>query len=178
MTQPDLRPRLVTSSEYDLPPNAAQLQPTRIVSVVFDPPPEAEILAHGWSGSWHHVAIDDISGPKAEEVMRPAARQLVELGRMLTSDDRVLLHCHAGRSRSPAAAIILDLAYEQEQVQYLSAESIETAIVRHAQQERILPNLALCQAADACLGTAGRLSTAIEKFRADRLQARLITRGN
>lgn len=169
MTDTSPRPKLLISSEFDLPENAALLRPTHIVSVVFDPPPEAEILAMGWNGFWHHVAIDDIAGPKSDEVMRPAARQLCEIGRKLGASDRVLLHCHAGRSRSPAAAMLLDLVWEQEQRQYLPSTAITESIARLAGHERVFPNLALCRAGDETIGLAGRFTTAIEELRAARL---------
>lgn len=99
---------------------------------------------------------DSPQGPSAEHV-----RRLVAFARTLVPGHRVLFHCLAGQSRSPAAALICDLALRiqsgaAEDRRHLLDLCVDTLRMR---QPRADPNQALLRLADPLLACDGALAT-------------------
>lgn len=83
-----------------------------------------------------------------------------------SADTHVLIHCHAGISRSTAAmAMLLAKAYPDED---------ELALMRrlHAIREKAWPNARMIAFADESLGRGGRLSAAVRRLHARQLIVR------
>lgn len=108
-----------------------------------------------------HDAIEPAPGirlPQPEHV-----RAILAFGRSLAEDEReadghLLVHCHAGISRSTAAMAMMMAQAEPE--------TAEDAIVErlHAIREKAWPNLAMTEMADAMLGREGRLTAAVARL--------------
>ena len=99
------------------------------------------------------LATSNKSGFPNEEVVQI----LLALGNRWSGRDRVLIHCVAAQSRSPAAAAILMAQKFPDHV-----ERIARDISRKLPQAR--PNLRLVEAGDKLLGLDGRLFTAIKEM--------------
>ena len=141
-----------------------------------------ELPGHGTQGVSHVVSILDPAhplpeafaeyGPHArlelrfhdviEESAEQVAPQETDITRLLTfgaslsaeARSRLLVHCHAGISRSTAAmALILAQAHPDES---------SAALLQHilAQREKAWPNLRMLELGDALLGRADRLADA------------------
>ena len=103
-----------------------------------------------------HDIIDPTPGMVLPEA--PHVADILGLGRDLQADPastrRLLVHCHAGISRSTAAmALILAQALPDQ-----PAEAILRMV--HGIREKAWPNLRLMELGDAMLGRQGRLVTA------------------
>lgn len=93
----------------------------------------------------------DEIGPTDEHVQR-----IIDLGRRLQGKGRILIHCHAGISRSSAAAyIIYCVAFGPGR----EAEALERV---YAQRPIARPNGLMVAIADRLLGRNGAMSRAIE----------------
>jgi predicted protein tyrosine phosphatase len=104
-----------------------------------------------------HDEIDphsDMEPPTSEHVAR-----LLEFGRSLPLDEpvRLLVHCHAGISRSTAAAILLLAQSEPSR----DAHDIVTFIARHRPQA--WPNLRMIEMGDRLLDRKGALVEAVRR---------------
>ncbi len=132
------------------------LRPGRLVSLLApeeQPPTPPEIRAE-----LHlRVGLHDITQP-VEGMLAPEAHHLAELVDFLRDagpDESLLLHCMAGVSRSPAAALVaLALANPGREAE--AAERLRR-VAPHAQ-----PNRRMIALADALLGLEGRLVAARE----------------
>lgn len=113
-----------------------------------------------------HDIIDDIPGmqrPEPEHIRRLldfAQETLVEA----TDDAHLLLHCHAGVSRSSASAILV-LAKACPQ---MPADEI-TAWLLHV-RENVWPNLRMLEIGDALLGRRGKITGAVRQLYRTRLE--------
>jgi predicted protein tyrosine phosphatase len=99
-----------------------------------------------------HDAID----PRPDEEMpqQHHVEALLAFGRAMMAepgDKRLLVHCHAGVSRSTAATTLLLAQAAPE----LSAETIMAAVSGH--REKAWPNLRMIEIGDAMLGRGGTL---------------------
>lgn len=100
----------------------------------------------------------------AAAAVSDATRKLISALRELATDAsaRVLFHCHAGASRSPAAAFIASALWQPE--------LDEVAVFARLLEQRILvkpwPNLRMVSVADDVLGRAGHLVGTIQRYRA------------
>lgn len=83
--------------------------------------------------------------------------RILKFGAQWSGHDRVIVHCVAAQSRSPAAAAILLAQQFPDHV-----ERIARDIARKLPQAR--PNLRLVEAGDKLLGLNGRLFTAIKEM--------------
>lgn len=129
----------ILDPEYPDPPAFAAFAPHRRLSLRF-----YDTIEPG----------DDRYGPTREDVER-----LLAFGRELadTPGAHLLIHCHAGISRSTASAtLILAQAHPER-----SAEETLAAIVRI--RPRAWPNLRILEFGDAALGREGRLVAAVSE---------------
>ena len=107
----------------------------------------------------------DQPGPQPED-----AQAVLAFGRDLLAEPRaerhLLVHCHAGISRSTAAmALILAQAMPEQ-----TAEAVIGSV--HAIREKAWPNLRLMELGDAMLGRAGALVRATHALHALQLERR------
>ncbi len=111
----------------------------------------------------HHVVFDDIVVPRrlhvGTVVLQPPTRAVMQrvidvMGGLLGEHaTRVLIHCSAGRRRSPAGAYVLfALAFGPG-----AEREAWTATVRACTAERPEPNPLMLAYADVLLGRGGRL---------------------
>ena len=112
-----------------------------------------------------HDIIDEHAGmvaPNGEDIER-----LLKFGRSMLdsrSTGRLLVHCHAGLSRSTAAAVLL-LAQAQPD------RGPEAAVNEMLQlRPRAWPNLRMIELGDESLGCEGKLIRAVRRHYADMVQ--------
>jgi len=150
MTHPLLR----VCAEPDIAACAGALRPTHIVSLI--PSTEAAAAARATGATHHRLPIPDVERAADAPWALDTARALLTLGAALGPEDRVLIHCWAGVSRSTAAALLLDLAGAP-----ITPSAIDAAVARLLEaRPGALPNGSLLGAADALLGLPGSLSAA------------------
>jgi predicted protein tyrosine phosphatase len=140
-----------------------------------------ELPEYGDGGVTHVVSILDpgVAEPAAFETFPPHKRlefrfndvidphpgyvlphsrdveSLLEFGRELGGQSHVLIHCHAGQSRSTAGAVLLIAQARPD----LAPERIYAGVV-HA-RPRAWPNLKIIELGDALLGRGGALVAAV-----------------
>jgi predicted protein tyrosine phosphatase len=136
-----------------------------VVSLV-NPGIERRGFPHPPSGPWLFIQVRDAEDEKEGAPTITEARALLEFyesisARIDRSRFRLLLHCHAGISRSPAAAMIL-LARHLGPGRELEAAA-EVFRVRPA----ACPNLALLRAGDELLNRQGALVAAAKEAAAE-----------
>jgi predicted protein tyrosine phosphatase len=112
----------------------------------------AEIAA----GGHLRLTMNDIDRP-AEGLIAPEAghiHQLVDFLRGWDQDTPLLVHCHAGISRSPAAAFIALCLLRPQIAEHELAQRL------HAASAAAKPNRLLVRLADEILGRNGRMTAA------------------
>jgi len=121
-------------------------------------------LREHWVLRFHDVsrALPGARAPQAQDVA-----DLLNVGEQLAADrpGHLLIHCHAGVSRSAAAAVIL-MAREAPGRE---REAVETV---YRLRPVAAPNARMIKLADAALERAGALSRALDTSLADRLHLR------
>jgi predicted protein tyrosine phosphatase len=131
-----------------------ELRPARLVSLLPDEQqPETPL---GFDSALHlRVAIDDVDRPEPGWIA-PTRTHMVELMRFLRAappEESILLHCLAGVSRSPAAALIaLTLS--------APGREDEAALLLRGAAPFADPNRLMIEIADDVLGRGGRLVAA------------------
>lgn len=147
-------PLLHVCAEPEVAACAAALRPTHIVSLI--PSADAAAAARASGATHHPLPIPDVERAADAPWAVDTARALLTLGAALGPEDRVLIHCWAGVSRSTAAALLLDLARAP-----ITPTAIEAAVARLLDaRPGALPNGSLLGAADALLGLSGALTHA------------------
>ncbi|HLZ65193.1 MAG TPA: protein-tyrosine-phosphatase [Aliidongia sp.] len=132
----------VLDPEYPEPASLELLNPTRRLLLRF------------------HDSID--ARPGEILVQRDHVRQVLDFGRDLpAAGGHLLVHCHAGISRSTAFSILL-LA---QALPHVAAEDIVAEIVRV--RDRAWPNLRIIELGDALLERKGELVTAVRARHAE-----------
>ena len=139
----------------DLPTVAVELRPHRILSISspgFRPSTPSGVVP----GRHFHLNFDDIVEPVAGYVEPSEAhvRSIIDLGAWLPDAERILVHCHAGISRSSAAALIL-LATRNP------GHERDIASLLRAEGPWFVPNRLMIEIADRLLGRGAVLSTAL-----------------
>ncbi|HKA13870.1 MAG TPA: protein tyrosine phosphatase [Myxococcota bacterium] len=142
----------------DMPGVVEQVRPGRLISLLpaeFQPatPPRLPASDH------LRVLIDDVTEPK-EGFCTPAREHVEELLRFLRAsplDVSLVIHCHAGVSRSPAAAL-LALACDAPGREREAAELLREAA------PFACPNRLLVELADSALGRGGALVAALDSI--------------
>ena len=132
-----------------------QLRPSRLISLLpaeGQPPTPAQIAP-----SDHlRVLIDDIDEPQAglTAPARPHIEMLIDFLRASAPKASILVHCLAGVSRSPAAALIA-LALDA------SGRELEAARALRSAAPFVDPNRLMIEIADEVLDRKGRLAAAL-----------------
>jgi predicted protein tyrosine phosphatase len=151
-------------------PGECRVRPSHVLSLL-DPdvavPPELGSLSENQRLElrFHDIIADepDMRPPELEHI-----RQLSRLRRRLlrspAGDRHLLIHCHAGFSRSPAAFAVL-LAQAQPS---LPAEMIATEVLRI--RPNAWPNLRIIELGDQILGRRGKLVEAASAIYWQRLE--------
>jgi predicted protein tyrosine phosphatase len=147
---------LHVTSLSKLHPVAAEIRPSRVVSLVrLDPPVETP----DGVAPEHHLRLpfNDIVAPQDGYVM-PGEEHVARLLAFAAAWDRsapMLIHCFAGISRSTAAAFVVACALAPERDEVAIAKALRAA------SPSATPNPRLVALADAALGREGRMSAAI-----------------
>jgi predicted protein tyrosine phosphatase len=146
--------KIYISSLFEMPVHVRERGVGYLVSVVqpaFQParPPEVAPERH------LRLEIDDISTPVEGAVLpeRPHVHRLIEFLRRWPGDEPLLIHCYAGISRSPAAALVALSLWQDE---------LEAARALRAAAPHAIPNARLIALADEVLDRRGRLVAARE----------------
>jgi predicted protein tyrosine phosphatase len=147
--------RICVCSLDDMAGVLGRVRPGRLISLLpaeFQPPTPSQLKP-----SDHlRVLIDDIDEPR-EGFTAPALEHVEEMLQFLRAsppDVSLLIHCHAGVSRSPAAALIalvLDAPGREQ----------EAALLMRKVAPFACPNRLLVQLADRALGRSGALVAAV-----------------
>ncbi|RVU21704.1 tyrosine phosphatase family protein [Methylobacterium oryzihabitans] len=146
---------------------------THVLSILDPGWPEPE--AFGGYDAHHRTTLrfHDVTEPGPNLVLPQATHveEILAFGRDLTAErgrerTHLLIHCHAGISRSTAAMTML-LAQARPDLD-------EAAIVArvHELREKAWPNARMIGFADAALGRDGRLSEAVRRLHALQLKVR------
>jgi len=139
----------------DLPTVAVELRPHRILSIAA--PGFRLLTPSGVDPDRHyHLNFDDIVESVAGYVEPSEAhvRSIIDLGAGLADTERILVHCHAGISRSSAAALIL-LAIRNP------GHERDIASLLRAEGPWFVPNRLMIEIADRLLGRGAVLSAAL-----------------
>lgn len=121
--------------------------PTKIISLV---DPGTNLHKQGD----HHIIkhMHDVSSKISEDWVLPEREQfedILEFSKSFTNDDKVLVHCHMGISRSTATAIGVCI---QHGMSYQEAYSHIARI-----RECLMPNMLLCNYIDEKFGFEGKM---------------------
>ncbi|HXF52881.1 MAG TPA: protein-tyrosine phosphatase family protein [Hyphomicrobiaceae bacterium] len=115
----------------------------------------------GFSRDNHlRLAVHDIIEPQPGLICPGPEHvaQLISFARRWNHDGPLVIHCHAGISRSPAAAFIALCTLNPNAPELRLAERIRQA------SPTALPNRRMVELADAALGRGGRMVEAIERI--------------
>jgi predicted protein tyrosine phosphatase len=131
---------------------------THVLSILDPDHPVPEAFGSYGEHDRLELRFHDIIEDEAEKIApsRPDVAAILDFGRRMMAEPapRLLVHCHAGISRSTAA---LTLVIAQSQPE-LAAEALLAGIL--AQREKAWPNLRMLEFGDAMLGRGGRLPAA------------------
>jgi predicted protein tyrosine phosphatase len=136
---------------------ASEIGAERVVTLI-NAPMMAELATPGGIAPEHHLRLimNDIDHP-AEGLIAPDASHIERLIAFVRDWDRrrsMLIHCHAGISRSPAAAFIALCALNPEMTEAALAERLRAA------SAAAKPNRLLVRLGDEALGREGRMIAA------------------
>lgn len=101
--------QLMVSDLNRIASDTARMRPDHVLSIL-DPettPPDLDLPA-GRHRILRCLDLDTVDGPSREDVAA-----IRDFAAQCGPDDRVIVHCHAGVSRSPAAALILRQAWDE-----------------------------------------------------------------
>jgi predicted protein tyrosine phosphatase len=136
---------------------AEEIGASRAITLI-NGPMMAELVTPVRLGAANHLRLimNDIDRP-AEGLIAPEAEHIHRLITFLKGwdqDSPLLIHCHAGISRSPAAAFIAMCLLRPEEGEAALAERLRTA------SAAAKPNRLLVRLADEVLGREGRMIAA------------------
>jgi|HubBroStandDraft_1064217.scaffolds.fasta_scaffold00453_6 predicted protein tyrosine phosphatase len=160
MTSPEPMPFLFTICGIEELPGHSAAGITHVLSILDPGHPDLEAFGafgeHARLELRFHDAIDERPG---EEPPQPHhVEALLRFGREMADEPgakRLLVHCHAGVSRSTAATTLL-LA---QAAPGLDAEAIMAEVARN--RDKAWPNLRMIEIGDAMLGRGGALIRAV-----------------
>jgi predicted protein tyrosine phosphatase len=143
----------------------ASFRPDYVISIVSWTALPAEIRP-GWIDAARHIAFqfDDIDSPRfAGAPTRDDIRQIVEVGQQLAAPGaatRMVIHCAAGVSRSPATGYIfhcihLGAGREQEAMEATAASAVSPVV---------LPNTLMINYADDHLKRNGEMARVVREW--------------
>jgi predicted protein tyrosine phosphatase len=129
---------------------------THVLSII--DPDWAEVAAIASFMPHQRLALrcHDIIEPAPDRLppSREDVAQLLAFGRTLAPGDHLLVHCHAGISRSTAAATLILAQAEPQRPAYEVLEQVTTL------RPRAWPNLRILEFGDALLGRRGEIPAA------------------
>ena len=135
-----------------------ELGATHVLSILDPAWPVPEAFGQYGEHARLELRFDDIIDEKPGAVLpqKEHAEQILAFGRRLEAEPNgsLLVHCHAGISRSTAAMTLI-LA---QSVPEAPADSVLAAV--HAIREKAWPNLRIIELGDALLGRGGALIAA------------------
>ena len=138
-----------------LPVETERVRPVHVISLI---DPDCELRPPAGVDPANHLTLrfHDITAPLPGHVAPRAEHieRLLAFGVEWGGDARTLIHCHAGVSRSPAAAFIL-------MCQHNAGREEEAALVLRRQGPHVLPNRWMVELADALLDRRSRLIDAL-----------------
>jgi predicted protein tyrosine phosphatase len=106
------------------------------------------------------IGMSDISEPLDGHIL-PAeqhVRKLIDFAKSWNRNEPLVIHCHAGVSRSTAAAFIIACALAPSRAETEIADAIRRA------SHTATPNRRMVAIADAMLKRAGRMIAAVERI--------------
>lgn len=129
---------------------------THVLSIVAPEDPDPLALAAFSPHLRLALRFHDIIEPMPDRLApsRDDVTRILAFGRRLAVGDRLLIHCHAGVSRSTAAAVLI-LAQAQPE---LPARDVLEAVA--ALRPRAWPNLRILELGDELLGRGGMIVAA------------------
>ena len=105
------------------------------------------------------LAIDDIAAPMQGYWLASSA-QISELLRFGSEHENVLIHCQAGRSRSAAAALLLEIQRDR-----LGIDAIATCVTNfHSRYPFARPNRRIVECGDRALRLRRQLVNAVRSY--------------
>jgi predicted protein tyrosine phosphatase len=120
----------------------------------FDEGPD-EVRSFFPASEVHVVRLDDIEVAGAGAVTKDLVREILDFGSGLSADDRILVHCLAGVSRSPGVAFALACQF--------AGPGNEAAVLQQlvAKHPWIKPNRRVVYYSDELLQREGRMNAAV-----------------
>ena len=164
------KPSFRACGTHEIDACAVGFKPTLIVAMVEG---NAHRAARALDADLFTLLVPDLEGGGDSPWAKEAVGRLLAWGRDLRRHDRVLVHCAAGVSRSPAAALLMEMAWLSRNGTVLDAKVINRLFVDfETHRPHFLPNGSLLAAGEVALGIAPLLSEA-RRARTGRLFATL-----
>lgn len=170
----DLVPFGISVCGIDELPDFAHLPITHVLSILDPCHPELPVFARYPAHARLELRFNDVIAPRGADVLpeKSDVDLLLAFGRDLAAEAKspgrgsghLLVHCHAGISRSTASMILI-LAQARTD---LSAEAIVGELVRI--RPRAWPNLRIVRYGDELLGRGGTLVEAVKRHYAHRVR--------
>lgn len=141
---------------YAVAEAADQIRPRHVISIT-DPETPAPRVAGLGAGRHLKLEFHDINAPEPDLIAPDAGHveRIVGFAAGWDGTDPLLVHCHAGISRSTATALILAMVHA-------AGRELQAARLLRARAPHADPNRRMIALADARLGLAGRLVSAVE----------------
>ncbi len=137
---------------------AERVRPAHVISIL---DPDHSLQAPPGVGGARHLMLHfhDIDTPLPGYVAPHAdhIEELIAFGRACGDRDPLLVHCHAGISRSSAAAFILMCLHNEGREE-------RAAQVLRQHGRHVAPNRRMVELGDEALGRAGRLVSALRRM--------------
>ena len=132
-----------------------RVRPAHVISLIdpeheMSPPPGIDPARH-LTLRFHDISapLPGYVAPQADDIDR-----LLAFSQACGDGSATLIHCHAGVSRSPAAAFIVMCQHNEGR-----EEQAAQVLRRHGRH--VLPNIRMVELADTLLGRGGRLTEAL-----------------
>jgi predicted protein tyrosine phosphatase len=158
-----IEPRIVVTCLARALDVAAQFLPTHAITLL-DPPMGTLAPQFGADVQATCLLFFDQERDEASRQVQLATTQLIDVLDAICSQRehsaiRLLVHCHAGASRSTAAAYIAMAMFSPAAVE----QNVFDKLLRLTQ--RPWPNVRMVSVADQCLARAGRLVEPLQRYR-------------
>lgn len=155
----------ITVTNVDKVPGFIHLGATHLVSLLHSRERNLLFLPKEFKReNWLFLDMDDVISEKAEAApKKEQVERLLEWTNKLPADAHLVIHCHAGVSRSTAAALAV-------KVQELGVDKVKEAIDWLLEaRPQACPNPVITKFADELLGAKGELHAAAEEVANNKL---------